>query len=166
MSNILEYKGYHTKITFDADEHTLRGKIEGIADFVNFESENITTIEAEFHKAVDDYLAFCQDIGKEPEKEYKGSFNVRIAPALHRKAAILASKNNESLNSIVEKAINEYINNQTYTKKQLQQNINSFETEFQYTPQQAKEYQSNTAPNNNVIPYNNIRELSMGRMRN
>ena len=105
MENILEYKGYHTKIEFDTGSLTLRGKIEGINDLVNFESKNPEKIEEEFHNAVDDYLEFCKEVGKEPEKEYKGTFNVRIAPELHKKLVIFAMKNGESLNSAVEKAI-------------------------------------------------------------
>ena len=103
--NILEYKGYYTKIEFSAEDKVLFGKIEGIGDLVNFESESPETIEAEFHKAVDDYLAFCRDLGKSPEKPYKGMFNVRVTPELHRKAAIEADKRGESLNAFVVQAI-------------------------------------------------------------
>lgn len=67
--NVLEYKGYHTTIEFDAETFILRGKIEGINDLVNFESNDPKNIEQEFHTAVDDYLAFCQEVGKEPDKE-------------------------------------------------------------------------------------------------
>ena len=105
MKSILEYKGYHTKIEFDSIDMVLRGKIEGINDYVDFECEDPKCVEAEFHKAVDDYLEFCKEVGKEPEKEYKGTFNVRIAPELHKKFVIFAMKNGESLNSAVEKAI-------------------------------------------------------------
>ena len=59
MKNLLEYKGYHTKIEFDCEDLVLRGKIEGIKDLVNFESTDISTVEEEFHAAVDDYLEFC-----------------------------------------------------------------------------------------------------------
>ncbi|MDE6748004.1 MAG: type II toxin-antitoxin system HicB family antitoxin [Lachnospiraceae bacterium] len=107
--NILEYKGYHTTIEFDSETYTLRGKIEGINDFVNFESNDPKAIEEEFHTAVDDYLEFCKEVGKEPDKEYKGTFNVRIDPDLHKKIAVLASKNGESLNATVERAIQTYV---------------------------------------------------------
>ena len=40
-----------------------------------------------FGKAVEDYLELCNLNGKEPEKVYKGSFNVRISPELHKQAA-------------------------------------------------------------------------------
>ncbi len=109
MKSVLEYKGYHTRIEFDSEELLLRGKIEGIKDFVNFESSDIHTIEEEFHAAVDEYLEFCKEVGKEPDKEYKGTFNIRISPELHKQLAIVAIKNGDTLNATVEKAIAEYV---------------------------------------------------------
>lgn len=41
----------------------------------------------------------------EPEQPYKGSFNVRISPDLHRKIIIYAIQHEKSLNSAVEEAI-------------------------------------------------------------
>lgn len=122
-NNILEYKGYHTRIEFDTEEFVLRGKIEGINDLVNFECEDIKDLETEFHEAVDDYLEFCKEVGKEPDKEYKGSFNVRISPDLHKKLAIIAVKNGDTLNASVEKAILEYVSCDQKTEKHLQNTI-------------------------------------------
>lgn len=119
-NNILEYKGYHTKVVFDSKELVLRGKIEGIGDLVNFECENLKDIEKEFHEAVDDYLEFCKEVGKEPDKEYKGTFNVRISPELHKKLAILAMENGDTLNASVEKAIVEYVSERHETERNLQ----------------------------------------------
>ena len=105
MKDSLEYKGYHAKIEFDSESYVLRGKIEGINDYVDFESPDAKKIEEEFRNAVDDYLEFCKEVGKEPDKEYKGTFNVRIKPTLHRKLAMIALESGESLNQTVEKAI-------------------------------------------------------------
>ena len=105
MNNILEYKGYYTKIEYSTEDRVLYGKIEGIRDLVNFESEDPAAVEDEFHKAVDDYLVFCADIGQEPEKTYKGSFNVRISPELHRQISIAADKRGETLNAFVKNAL-------------------------------------------------------------
>lgn len=109
MSNILEYKGYYTKVEYSAEDNILFGKIEGINDLVTFEEENPKLVEQAFHEAVDDYLIFCEDIGQEPDKVYKGTFNVRIAPELHRKLALISFANGESLNQSVEKAIENYV---------------------------------------------------------
>ena len=95
-NNILEYKGYYTRIEYSAEDHVLFGKIEGIKDLVTFECENLSNVEAEFHEAVDDYLSFCKDLGESPDKPYKGMFNVRIPPELHRKAAMAAEMSGET----------------------------------------------------------------------
>ena len=108
-NNVLEYKGYHTKVEFDSEDLVLRGKIEGIGDFVDFECEDVKDVEKEFHEAVDDYLEFCKEMGKEPDKEYRGMFNVRISPELHRKLAVVAMRQGETLNASVENAIRQYV---------------------------------------------------------
>ena len=108
-NDVLEYKGYHTEIVFNSSTNTVRGKIEGIKDLVDFETDDLSKITEEFHLAVDDYLDFCKEIGKEPDKEYKGTFNVRISPQLHKEIAMHAFKEGISLNAAVENAIKEYV---------------------------------------------------------
>ena len=153
-NNILEYKGYHTKVEFDSENFILRGKIEGINDFVNFECENMKDVENEFHEAVDDYLEFCKEVGKEPDKEYKGTFNVRIDPDLHKKLAHLASKNGDTLNASVEKAIREYVSEDHKTEKHLQNTIKILaealktKSTYQYDKQLLH-------PNSKIIRFNN-----------
>lgn len=68
----MEYKGYHTKVSFDTKSRTLHGKIEGIRDFVNFEADSLDTAKSEFHAAVDEYLEFCAEVGKYPIKNIEG----------------------------------------------------------------------------------------------
>ncbi|BCZ26381.1 hypothetical protein EUBC25_04680 [Claveliimonas bilis] len=108
-TNIIEYKGYYARIEYSVEDRVLFGKIEGIRDLVNFESESAKDIEEEFRNAVDDYLDFCKSVGKNPDKSYKGTFNVRISPNLHRQIAEMAFQRNMSLNSWVEEALNEHI---------------------------------------------------------
>lgn len=70
MSNILEYKGYWTNIEIDFEAQEFYGEIEGIRDFVNFESEiskGVDGIIKEFHSAVDDYLEFCRSMERTPD---------------------------------------------------------------------------------------------------
>lgn len=62
--NQLNYRGYITRIYFDSVDKVLHGKILNIKDLVNFESESASEIEKEFHNAVDDYLIFCEEVGK------------------------------------------------------------------------------------------------------
>ena len=107
--NILTYKGYYTKIEYDSELKIMSGIIEDINDLIYFESTNSETIIEEFHKSVDDYLAFCSANNIEPDKAYKGTFNVRIDTDLHKKLSQFAFVNGKSLNSIVEDSIRYYI---------------------------------------------------------
>lgn len=61
------YKGYCANAEYEEESKVWHGKIEGIKDLVTFESESAAEIENEFHAAVDDYLEFCKEVGKEPE---------------------------------------------------------------------------------------------------
>lgn len=105
MSNRLCYKGYTALVEFDADSAMLCGSVAGVRDGIYFEGRDAAEIEAHFHSAVDDYLAFCKEKGKEPERPFKGSFNVRIGSELHEKAALKAASNRQSLNQFVAAAI-------------------------------------------------------------
>ena len=108
-NGMLFYKGYSAKPEYSPEDKLFYGKILGIEDLVDFSSEDSRQIEAEFHAAVDDYLAFCEEIGKQPQKEYSGMFNIRISPELHRKLSIAAQANGISLNKAVEQAIRAFV---------------------------------------------------------
>ena len=45
----------------------------------------------------------------EPEQPYKGTFNVRISPELHRNVAVYAIEHGKTLNAAVEEAIGNMI---------------------------------------------------------
>lgn len=112
MKDILRYKGYYTKVRFSAEDNILYGKIEGISSLILFEAENASEVEHAFHEAVDDYLLFCEDNGIEPEKEYRGQFNVRVSPELHKQASAEAAAEDITLNKLVENAIKMYLQSQ------------------------------------------------------
>lgn len=109
MENILEYKGYFTKVQYSAEDNVLYGQVEGLSDLVTFESSDCSEIEKEFHVAVDDYLAFCEEMGKSPDKSYKGSFNIRISPDMHKRADVMAKKQGITLNQFVCNAITAHL---------------------------------------------------------
>ena len=125
MENTLQYKGYFTNISYSVEDKVLHGKIEGIDDLVTFESEDVAEIESEFRAAVDDYLDYCSSIGKEPSKTYKGTFNVRITPQLHRELAFEAMKEGVSLNQAVECAIEQYLHARIYDTRASIMSINT-----------------------------------------
>jgi len=61
-----------------------------------------------FQDSVDDYLAFCEERGEEPEKPYSGRFVIRTDPGLHKKIAFEAKKKGKSLNLYVNEALADY----------------------------------------------------------
>ena len=104
-SNYISHKGYTGSVEFSAEDAVFHGKVIGIKSLISFEGDSVASLTEDFFNAVDEYLQFCKENGKEPEKPFKGSFNVRIGPDLHRKAATAASAMNMSLNAYVEEAI-------------------------------------------------------------
>jgi len=105
MNDILDYKGYYATVHYSASDDVFFGKIIGINDLISFEGASVKELKKSFKEAVEDYLETCIELGKEPEKTYKGSFNVRIPSEMHKQAALFASIRNISLNDFVKTAI-------------------------------------------------------------
>ena len=103
--NYLQYKEFYGSVEYSAVDECFFGKIIGTADLVTFEGKSVAGLKRAFTEAVEDYLILCKEAGKKPQKSYKGSFNIRISPELHRDAATLANREGISLNAFVEKAI-------------------------------------------------------------
>ncbi len=106
MSNTIKYKGYVGSVEISEEDHTFTGKVLGLKkSLIMYEGKTLQELTEDFCGSIDDYLEYCNADGIEPEKPYKGSFNVRIGSDLHRSAAIYAMEHNQSLNSFVEDAI-------------------------------------------------------------
>ena len=105
MSKMMEYNGYHAQIEYDADDEIFVGKVYGITDSLNFHGTSVSELEEMFHQSIDNYLAMCAEVGKTPDKEFKGSFNVRISPELHRETSIQAAEEGITLNQYVLRAL-------------------------------------------------------------
>ena len=109
----LEYKGYSGTIEYSKEDGQLYGKVMGIRGLISYEGNTGKELEADFITAIDSYIADCKQDGVAPEKPFKGSFNVRISPKLHRKAALLAMEDKMSLNSFVAESIRQKILKET-----------------------------------------------------
>ena len=105
MKNTMEYKGYVGSVEFSEPDGVFFGKVMGVRALISYEGTNARELVDDFHNAVDDYLLLCEEEGIKPEVAYKGSFNVRISPELHRQAVVFATSHQMSLNNFVETAI-------------------------------------------------------------
>lgn len=110
MKDLMEYKGFLGSVHFDSDDEVFYGKIEGIEDLISYEGKSVQEIKKSFNESVDDYLELCKKLNKEPEKSFKGSFNVRLPSDLHRKAYRKSLIQGISLNQLVQKAIEKEVN--------------------------------------------------------
>lgn len=109
---MLTYKGYHAQVEFRSDDQILRGRVLDLNDTVVFEVETAAEVQSAFKGAVDDYVDFCAQIGKDPDRPYSGRFNVRLAPPLHRAASLFAEDTNQSLNNFVAVAVQNEVERQ------------------------------------------------------
>ena len=73
-----EYKNYLGSCKISIVDNCLHGKIEFINDLVNYEAQTTEALKKEFELAVDDYLLHCQEVGKTPDKTFKGSVKIKI----------------------------------------------------------------------------------------
>ena len=109
MKATMSYKDYQGSVEYSDEDNLFFGKLIGINDRILFEGDSVETLRNNFQEAVEDYLEICEKMGKDPEKAYKGTFNVRISPALHRNLALYSASHGKTLNAAVEEAIRSYI---------------------------------------------------------
>ena len=108
MNNVMQYKGYVGSVEFSENDGALFGKVLGIRSLISYEGTNVQELVDDFHGAIDDYLALCEEEGTEPEVAYKGSLNLRFKkPETHRRAAIYAMMHEQSLNSFIDECVTE-----------------------------------------------------------
>ena len=105
MKDSITYKGFIATVHFNADDEVFYGKIEEIDDLISFEGKSVAELKKAFINAVEDYIEVCEKYDKPVMKSYKGSFNVRIEPELHRKAVRKSLRMGISLNQLIQRAI-------------------------------------------------------------
>lgn len=110
MSNVMSYKNYNGTVEYSEKDRCLYGKVIGIRSTISYEGNSVEELRCDFEGAIDDYLEDCKKSGIEPEQPYKGTFNVRIKPELHRNLALYAQSHKKSLNAAVEEAIERMVN--------------------------------------------------------
>jgi len=105
----MSYKDYYGSVEFSDEDDVFFGRIIGINDHITYEGNDVRSLRLDFEQAVDEYLEICSQLNKKPEKAYKGTFNIRISPNLHRQLMLFSTSNGKTLNATVEEAIREYI---------------------------------------------------------
>jgi predicted HicB family RNase H-like nuclease len=112
MKNILTYKEFIGTVNFSSEDRVFYGKIEGIDDLIAFEGSTVDELETAFKNMVDLHIDDCKAEGKPAEKSYKGVFNVRISPELHKQAAQSAMIKGITLNQLIKHALKKELEKQ------------------------------------------------------
>lgn len=99
--NDMKYKGYLGSTEVDVQDNVLHGKLLFIKDLVTYEAATPSELHIAFKDSVDDYLEDCADQGVEPDTPFKGQFNVRVTPELHRQLAVCARAQGKPMNVYV-----------------------------------------------------------------
>lgn len=108
MKDHMHYKDYYGSVHYNNEDEVFYGKIEGIRSLISYEATDVKSLKKYFTESIDDYLETCEINNIEPEKAFKGSFNVRVGGKLHREAQEYVWSHNTSLNAIVKNALTEY----------------------------------------------------------
>lgn len=103
--NTMTHKGYAARVEYSEEDACFVGHIAGIRDVIGFHGESVAELRAAFAEAVDDYLATCEKLGREPHHPYSGQFRLRLSPELHARAAMVAETKGKSLNAWVSEVI-------------------------------------------------------------
>jgi predicted HicB family RNase H-like nuclease len=103
--DVLTYKGFIGSVHFSAADDLFFGKVEGIDDLISFEGTSVQELKNAFHYVIDEHIKDCERENIPAQKSYKGSFNLRLSPDLHRRAAVAAKAHGSTLNAFVKGAI-------------------------------------------------------------
>lgn len=99
---MMEYRGYVGHVTFDDEEDIFHGEVVNTRDVITFQGQSVEEIRQAFQDSVDEYLRWCKERNKAPDKPFSGKLIVRIPPALHRLIFISAKQEGKSLNKWIE----------------------------------------------------------------
>ena len=130
--DFLEHKGYCGSIEHDLDSGSLYGSVQFINDLLIYEAKTLAELKQAFEDSVNEYLETCEEIGKDPDKPYSGTFNVRVSTELHRQIAQKAYKEDRSLNAAVSDALESYVSPNELVHKHFSFN---FQVAFPHSPQ-------------------------------
>ena len=98
---MMEYKGYIGRVAFDDEAEIFHGEVVNLRDVITFQGRSVDELRRALADSVDDYLAWCAERGKSPDKPFSGKFVVRVDPEIHRSVSAAARQAGKSLNAWV-----------------------------------------------------------------
>ncbi len=97
----MHHDGYVATIELDEDAGLFHGEVINTRDVLTFQGQTLDDLHTAFADTIADYVEWCQERGKEPDRPYSGNFLLRLPPDLHRRIAIAAARAGKSVNAYV-----------------------------------------------------------------
>ena len=66
----MHYRNHSARIVYDDEDGILFGRIAGIRDGVGLHAPSVDELRKAFREAVEDYIATCAKVGREPQRPY------------------------------------------------------------------------------------------------
>lgn len=98
---MMRYKGYVGVVRVDTDAGVIRGEVVNVRDTITFQGATPAEARKAFEESVDDYLEFCESLGRQPEKPFSGKILVRVDPEVQRDLTALARAHGVSVNTLI-----------------------------------------------------------------
>lgn len=105
----MKYKGYHGQVNYDEEAKLFHGEVAGLRDVITFQGTSVDELEQAFKDSIDEYLDFCKELDRAPEKPFSGKLILRLPPEIHERAAYQAKCNGISLNSWLKQGIQQLL---------------------------------------------------------
>ncbi len=108
--NQMSERGYKAVIEFDESAGIFHGTVINTNDVIDFQGTNVDELKEEFRKQINNYLAFCKERGKSPDKPFSGRLHLRLTPELHKRISAVAKTESKSLNTWINETLDEAAN--------------------------------------------------------
>ena len=102
---MMEYRGYLGVVEFDEEDDLFHGTVINTNDVITFYGASVPELKKEMRRSVEEYLDFCSEQGREPERPFSGKILVRTTPGLHRRVALSAARRRVSMNAFMQEAL-------------------------------------------------------------
>ena len=102
---MIEYKGYVGIFELDPEIDSFHGTVINTNDVITFYGSSVAELREEMRNSVDEYLEFCREKGREPEKPFSGKLMIRTSPELHRRIVLEAARHRVSMNAYVQEIL-------------------------------------------------------------
>ncbi len=70
----MNYKGYIGQVEYDDEAGIFHGEVINTRDVITFQGECVEELRRAFMDSIEDYLAYCSEIGKSPDKPFSGKY--------------------------------------------------------------------------------------------